>query len=38
MKTICMIMLVLGFIALAATGCKVEGEVGDASTSVNPAR
>jgi len=39
MKTLCMLVLTLGLIAVAMSGgCKVEGEVGDTSTNVNPAR
>ena len=40
MKTICMMVLALALIAVAVagTGCRVSGEVGDTSTSVNPAR
>ena len=38
MKTICMLMLVLGIAALAGAGCKASAEVGDTSTNVMPAR
>jgi hypothetical protein len=39
MKTLCMLVLALGMLAIATSGgCKVEGEVGDTSTHVNPAR
>jgi hypothetical protein len=38
MKTICMMVLALALIAVAGTGCRVEGEVGDTSTNVSPAR
>ena len=38
MKTICMMVLTLAFIAVASTGCRVSGEVGDTSTRVSPAR
>jgi hypothetical protein len=39
MKTICMLVLTLGLIAVAASGgCKVSGEVGDTQTNVSPAR
>ncbi|MEA2709188.1 MAG: hypothetical protein QOF78_1789 [Phycisphaerales bacterium] len=38
MKTICMMMLVLGMIVVAGVGCKVKGEVGDTATTVAPAR
>ena len=38
MKTICMMMLALALIAVAAGGCRVEGEIGDTSTRVSPAR
>jgi|SwirhirootsSR2_FD_contig_31_2929014_length_355_multi_3_in_0_out_0_1 hypothetical protein len=39
MKTICMLVLALGLIAVAASGgCKVKGEVGDTQTNINPAR
>ena len=38
MKTICMLMLVLGIAALAGAGCKASAEVGDTATTVTPAR
>jgi len=39
MKTICMLVLTLGLIAVAASGgCKVKGEVGDTQTNIIPAR
>ena len=36
MKTICMLVLVLGIAAIA--GCRASAEVGDTSTNVMPAR
>jgi hypothetical protein len=38
MKTICMLALVLGVIAVSNFGCKASAEVGDTATSINPAR
>ena len=38
MRTICMMVLALTLIAVAGTGCRVSGEVGDTSTRVAPAR
>jgi hypothetical protein len=38
MKTICMMVLALALVAVAGTGCRVSGEVGDTSTPVSPAR
>lgn len=38
MKTICMMVLALALIAVAGAGCRVSGEVGDASTTLSPAR
>jgi len=39
MKTICMLVLTLGLIAVATSGgCKVSGEVGDTQTNVRPGR
>ena len=38
MKTICMMVLVLALLTVAGSGCRVEGEVGDTSTRVSPAR
>ena len=38
MKTICMMVLAVALLAVVGTGCRVSGEVGDASTNVSPAR
>jgi hypothetical protein len=38
MKTICMLVLVLGVAALAGAGCKASAEVGDTMTNIAPGR
>lgn len=39
MKTICLLVLTLGLLAVATSGgCKASAEVGDTQTRVNPAQ